>query len=641
MLGKRLINTTVAGAAPSCTTDTLQILGDSSCIAYYKMSDATDESGSYDGTPTSVNFNVAGKFGNAGKFNGGASYVNLNSAVLPASVFSISIWINLNSLSTGWLFSQYTGGVTGRFVFNVTATGGFQINVSSTNSLSTTNIPVITTGNWHHVVVVKDGSNGWKLYADGQYHSAWNDTQNIITNQNTILGGDDSVTSSNMVGSIDQVRIFNTALSSTEVTTLYDEVDCPCTTNTIDYPTSNVAYYEFDGNAEDSTTNGYNGADSNVTWAQGRYGTVASFNGSNSVITIPNIKSQLDGGVSFTISCWVNVSSSQSGEAMIINTAGSSSVQGVNIGVQPTSGLVYFQIKGNNNLVASGTTNLVGAGWKNIVLTHTNSSTILYVNGIEEANTGANTIGTMPNDLTLGKWAASSLYYLNGSIDQVRIFSSELSSTDVADLYDEQYCFDNFFNDDSTVATYKLNNTPFDDLGHYNGTASNVTYATGKFDKAAVFNGSGSAITTSLDFNTLTDYSISLWLNPTGGAFFGGTINSAAKNGFYFQYSSTVPNTVYWVELNASAVVSNLTITGAVNTGWNHIVFVRNGGTNYIYVNNGTPVSVSNGSHTHAEDFILGQAGAFTASPITGQIDQVRIFDRALSSGEVTQLKNE
>jgi len=67
MLGKRIINT-ATGAGAACTTDTVQILGDTSCVAYYKMSDATDETGSYDGTPTDVNFNVAGKFGNAGEF---------------------------------------------------------------------------------------------------------------------------------------------------------------------------------------------------------------------------------------------------------------------------------------------------------------------------------------------------------------------------------------------------------------------------------------------------------------------------------------------------------------------------------------------------------------------------------------------
>ena len=46
-------------------------------LAYYKMSDASDSSGNaYNGTATDVNFNVAGKFGNAGEFNGTSSYIS-------------------------------------------------------------------------------------------------------------------------------------------------------------------------------------------------------------------------------------------------------------------------------------------------------------------------------------------------------------------------------------------------------------------------------------------------------------------------------------------------------------------------------------------------------------------------------------
>ena len=207
-----------------CTTNTINY--PTAVTAYYKMEDATDQTGNYNGTATNVNFNVAGKFGNAGEFNGSSSYINLNSAVLPSSVFSVSFWVNVNSLVNEWIFTQYTPSVTGRFVFNITSTGGFQINVSSTNSLASTNIPAITIGNWHHVVVVKDGSNGWTLYADGQPHSTWTNTESIITNQNTILGGDDSVTSNNLDGKLDQVRIFPSALTSGQVTQLYNEVQC-------------------------------------------------------------------------------------------------------------------------------------------------------------------------------------------------------------------------------------------------------------------------------------------------------------------------------------------------------------------------------------------------------------------------------
>jgi hypothetical protein len=81
MLGKRLINSNSAAAGGSCTTDTLQILGDTSCVAYYKMSDATDQTGNYNGTATSVDFNVQGKFGNAGEFNGSSSKIDIASII--------------------------------------------------------------------------------------------------------------------------------------------------------------------------------------------------------------------------------------------------------------------------------------------------------------------------------------------------------------------------------------------------------------------------------------------------------------------------------------------------------------------------------------------------------------------------------
>ena len=54
----------------------------------------------------------------------------------------------------------------------------------------------------------------------------------------------------------------------------------------------------------------------------------------------------------------------------------------------------------------------------------------------------------------------------------------------------------NPFGDSSELALYKFEDNATDAEGNYNGTASNVTYASGYIDKAAVFNGSSSRITT-------------------------------------------------------------------------------------------------------------------------------------------------
>ena len=66
-----------------------------------------------------------------------------------------------------------------------------------------------------------------------------------------------------------------------------------------------------------------------------------------------------------------------------------------------------------------------------------------------------------------------------------------------------------------SIATYQLDGNANDLTTNYNGTASNVTYTTGKFGQAAVFNGSSSRIQLRSNFN-LANTSFSLlriWLD--------------------------------------------------------------------------------------------------------------------------------
>ena len=235
MLGKRLINTGSA-ATPSvpCTTNTLQILGDNSCVAYYKMSDATDETGSYDGTPTDVNFNVQGKFGNAGGFNGSSSYIDLgNNSSNNSSTISVSLWFKTSGHSdTATLINNggANSGETGYFL-GLTSSGyiRFSTNTTSSGYLVIGSVDYAD-GNWHHIVLTYT-SPSWNIYVDG------NTTPVLGNSSGTFTGtasrptwiGKFSYTPAAIEfwdGPIDQVRIFNKTLSTTEVTTLYNEVYC-------------------------------------------------------------------------------------------------------------------------------------------------------------------------------------------------------------------------------------------------------------------------------------------------------------------------------------------------------------------------------------------------------------------------------
>jgi len=659
MLGKRIINSNDAGVS-TCSSDTTDIFGNSSGVALYSMDyDASDESGNYDGTPTDVEFGVGGHINYGAGFNGSSSYINLNSAILPASVFSVSFWVNVNSLATEWIFSQYTGGVTGRFIFNITPTGGFQINVSSTNSLSTTDIPVITIGNWHHVVVVKDGSNGWTLYADGQLHSTWTSTESIITNQNTILGGDDSVTANNLDGNLDQVRIFNSALNQSQVDVLYAETACvyTCTTDTVDYPTTNVAYYKLDNTAEDETGT-YDGTATNVNYTFGRFGQAAVFNGSSSYIdTNVNFTDFSNGD--YTVSMWVNKNTDT--DAFFAGTiSATGALNGIYFAwVRSTNAsspnAIRFLERNTTTTATSviSTTGYTFGQWIHVVGVRSGGTNFLYVNGTPQGSDSNQNINHSA-DFTIGRAGAYTTSYLDGSIDQVRIFSSALDATQVESLYNEVYCVPNVtrnatnpFGDSSELALYKFEDNANDAEGNYNGTASNVTYASGYIDKAAVFTNTsyinGTSLTTGLPLT------FSFWVKPTSTLNAVGRLiskRSSSTTGFTItgSYSSSLGYPIMgFLKGGGYAGGVDGIATNKLTVGvWSNVVVVveTTGWTSYIdgVLNANNTGSIT--SNSIAVDF----GNAFSIGNWVGSdwtLDQVRIFNRALDSGEVTALYNE
>ena len=102
-------------------------------------------------------------------------------------------------------------------------------------------------------------------------------------------------------------------------TTAWYQIDteATCTTNTVDYPTTNLAYYKIDSSAADQTANNYDGTSTDITYYNGQqYSQGAVFNGSSSYINIPSaIYSSITGA--FTLSAWVKTTSSGSYKIII------------------------------------------------------------------------------------------------------------------------------------------------------------------------------------------------------------------------------------------------------------------------------------------------------------------------------------
>ena len=214
-----------------------------------------------------------------------------------------------------------------------------------------------------------------------------------------------------------------------------------CTTNTNDYPTTNVAYYKMSTAADEKDT--YNGAATDVNFnVQGKFGNAAEFNGSSSLISLPT---GVDRNNNFTLSFWVNFDTLSDYDSLItlqINYR-------VYVNAMANGSLDF---KGGNTTLSTNAGVVTTGNWYNIVCTKSSTlvggkATIIYVNGVEVAsnNNTSNADGASDTGLNLlgaynANAAGGNFFYLDGKLDQVRIFSSALDATQVASLYNEVYC---------------------------------------------------------------------------------------------------------------------------------------------------------------------------------------------------------
>jgi len=199
----------------------------------------------------------------------------------------------------------------------------------------------------------------------------------------------------------------------------------------------------------------------------------AVFNGSNSTISTPIT----DNYSNLSISCWVKFNALPTGgaDATLVSKGfyvSGSNTQYLQLRYEDFIDQFTFAIRQNNTYnqqATSGVTASVGV-WYNVVGTLDSSGNAqIYVNG--SAGTGTTSAPTMTNsdNFEIGSFA-NTVALLNGSIDQVRIFNKELSSTEVTTLYGETFAsasksVTDIFSDGSAVALYQLDGNANDTGG--------------------------------------------------------------------------------------------------------------------------------------------------------------------------------
>ena len=173
------------------------------------------------GTISSATWTASGRFGAALSFNGTSSWVTVADAASLdlTSGMTIEAWVN-PATGTGWrsvVLKEIAGGLAYALYSanNASRPAGY-VHMTVDNGLNGTSAVPLNT--WTHVALTYDGAT-LRMFVNGVQVSSLAVTGSIVVAPGALRIGGDSVWGEYFKGLVDEVRIYNRALTATEIQT--------------------------------------------------------------------------------------------------------------------------------------------------------------------------------------------------------------------------------------------------------------------------------------------------------------------------------------------------------------------------------------------------------------------------------------
>ncbi len=619
---------------------------------------------------------VIGKIGQALDFDGVDDYVQVaNSISLNPANITISVWAKSNTATwnnPGMLVSKrnvyilHPISASKKLRFYIYDGGAWQ----SALYTSTSDIT-----KWHNYIGTYDGSS-IRIYEDGVEKSSTSYVGSITTSDTGVLaiGRDDGYSTRYLNGSLDDVRIYNRALSADEVTRLYQQGATTYLNKTLatnpDLNDGLVGHWTFDGVLNTQITDqsgngntGYFGASSNATntlTTIGNIGQAVKMDGVGDNVYIGSgVLNQIEPN-GFSIFMWLKSTETTNGRYFFERGgSGSFTVQA------QSSGNAYCRIRNTSGTFLGTPSALVLDGeWHHVgcSFSTTTKAFTMYVDGASTTSKNAVAFDKFTDNanwFTIGGRKGGG--FAEGTIDDFRVYNRSLSADEITRLY--QQGATTYIN--KTIATNPDLNSGL--VGHWTFDGADMTLNVADSSgngNTGYLNGFTStttaigAIGQALDFDGVDDYvnigdsnsvdvtitTISAWIKTSQTSFPNGFAYIVKKD----KFTGSGPYTLYTTSNNTFFALrsqdgGNPSVSAGVNPNdgnWHHIVATYDGNTLKIYYD-GDFRNSANYTDTilvNATDVHIG--GWENYRLFDGLIDDVRIYNRALSADEITRLYN-
>jgi hypothetical protein len=363
--------------------------------------------------------------------------------------FTVSVWLNPDAINNGNLGPVVDLRRNNAIILRQNGDGKFYWYHAATDGTFDSVSTSVSNGTWYHAVLTWDGSTT-TAYLDGSVvGTISNSSHDQKNNADASIGGQNEITSAGdeyFDGTIDDVRIYDRALSQPEIQALYQRTKTQKITDKDRLTAGLVGHWPLN---EDNTSNAYDlsgrGNDSSsvtgTTTTAGLGGTKArSFDGSDDYVEINSPAGGTLNPDKITVSAWIYSRTDQKNGIVNKNDGGMSGGNKVYQIINDGSSNWRFQVWDSASTVFYYShSNPTFNEWTHLALTYDKSNLKGYVNGSEVGSVSTDGNPLLDDDapLWIGQhYDTSSGWNFDGRIADVRIYNRALSASEIQTLYD-------------------------------------------------------------------------------------------------------------------------------------------------------------------------------------------------------------